>query len=152
MSKLIKTSLVLSGIILFGAGCAKSGVPGSYSSAPTPEPQATATAPEISVEATATSPSVPGEAVIEYKDGVFNPSSLKVLVGTKVTFVNKGTKEVWPASGRHPTHEICPGFDSLRGLKTEEIYTYTFPREAECPFHNHLAPGERGSIEVKSGE
>ena len=152
MSKFIKTGLVISGIILFGAGCAKTVSPNySYPPAAT-EPSQAVTAPPISVEATTTPPAVPGEAVIEYKDGVFNPSSLKVLVGAKVTFVNKGSKEVWPASGRHPTHEICPGFDALRGLKMGESYTYAFPKAAECPFHNHLAPGERGSIEVKSVE
>ena len=156
MTKFIKTGLVLSGIILFGAGCGKAKVTGNYSATtPTPETtemSPTATAPGISVEATTSLPAVPGEAVIEYKDGVFNPSSLKILVGTKVTFVNKGSKQVWPASGRHPAHDICPGFDALRGLKSGEVYSYNFPREAECPFHNHLAPAERGSIEVKSAE
>jgi len=146
MSKFIKTGLVISGIILFGAGCAKGG---SYS-ASTPVPEAST--PEVIVETTTTSPAVPGEAVVEYMDGTFNPSSLRILVGTKVNFVNKGTKEVWPASGRHPTHEICPGFDALRVLKSGEVYSYTFSQAAECPFHNHLAPAEKGSIEVKSAE
>lgn len=104
------------------------------------------------MESTTSAPAVPGEAVVEYLDGTFNPSSLRILVGTKVNFVNKGTKEVWPASGRHPTHEICPGFDSLRGLAAGEVYSYTFPQAAECPFHNHLAPAEKGSIEVKAAE
>ena len=92
------------------------------------------------------------EAVIEYTDDGFNPATLRVLTGTQVTFVNKGTKSVWPASGRHPTHEICPGFDALKALATGETYSYVFTQSAECPFHNHLAPDEKGSIEVKSAE
>jgi len=148
MSKYLKVGLALSGIILFGAGCAKGGSYSQTASTPAPE----ATAPQVSVEATTTPPAVPNEAVVEYKDGAFNPTSLKILVGTKVTFVNKGTKEVWPAAGRHPTHEICPGFDALHGLKSGETYSYTFPQAADCPFHNHLAPSEHGSIEVKAAE
>lgn len=138
MSKFIKTGMVLSGIILFGAGCARGRAP------QTP-------AADVSVSLPGPT-SVASEAVIEYRDGLFNPSTLRVLVGTTVTFVNKGNKEVWPASGRHPAHDICPGFDALQSLKNGETYSYLFDKEAECPFHNHVAPGEKGSIEVKAAE
>ena len=146
MSKLIKTGLVLSGIILFGAGCARNAAqPEAYGTVQsTPADNLPRDIEDLPVPAS--------EAVIEYKDGMFNPSTLRVLVGTKVVFVNKGDKTVWPASGRHPTHEICPGFDALRGLKTGEIYSYVFVKPSECPFHNHLAPAEKGSIEVKPVE
>ena len=140
MSKYLKVGLVLSGIILFGAGCAR------YSQ--TPAVSTPTSGEEVAVPANPVTP----EAVIEYKNGVFNPSTLRVLAGTRVTFVNKGTKSVWPASGKHPTHEICPGFDALKGLKTGETYSHMFDMSAECPFHNHLAPTERGSIEVKTAE
>ena len=143
MSKYFKVGLALSGIILFGAGCAK--YDAKYTTPATPTTSETPAA-ESALPA---EPRAMNEAVIEYTDGVFNPSTLRVLVGTRVTFVNKGTKEVWPASGRHPTHEICPGFDALKGLKQGENYSYVFGKMAECPFHNHLAPTERGSIEVK---
>lgn len=136
MPKFIRVSLALSGIILFGAGCAP------YGRTP-----ATPAGQEEALPAGHTS--VAPEAIIEYRNGTFNPSTIRVLVGTTVTFVNKGTKEVWPASGKHPTHDICPGFDSLKGLKQGESYSHMFDKAAECPFHNHLTPGERGSIEVK---
>ena len=136
MSKFVKVGLALSGIILFGAGCAQYGR--------SPQTPAGQQAP-LPAGPTSVAP----EAIIEYRNGTFNPSTIRVLVGTTVTFVNKGTKEVWPASGRHPAHDICPGFDSLRGLKQGETYPHVFDKPAECPFHNHLAPGENGSIEVK---
>lgn len=138
MSKSIKTSLVLFGLILLGAGCSRASKTSETS-------QTSATSAVVTPVAPPTA-----EAVIEYTEGVFNPSTLRVLTGTKVTFVNKGTKAVWPASGRHPTHEICPGFDALKTLKNGETYSYMFDKPAECPFHNHVAPGEKGSIEVKS--
>ena len=144
MSKYLKMGLALSGIILFGAGCAQS----QYGTAPKTSDAGTSAGEESAAPALV--PAVVPEALIEYKNGVFNPSTLRVLVGTKVTFVNNGTKEVWPASGRHPAHDICPGFDALRGLKSGEVYSYTFSQVAECPFHNHVAPAERGSIEVKA--
>ncbi|OGL65690.1 hypothetical protein A3B21_03315 [Candidatus Uhrbacteria bacterium RIFCSPLOWO2_01_FULL_47_24] len=142
MSKYLKVGLALSGIILFGAGCAK------YSASPL----ATPATPEAAAPTAIGESQSGSEAVIEYNDGVFNPDTLRVLVGTKVTFVNKGTKEVWPASGRHPTHEICPGFDALNGLKQGETYSHVFDKTAECPFHNHMMPTEHGSIEVKAAE
>ncbi len=140
MSKFIKTGLVLSGIILFGAGCAQSSENSKNSE--------NSTTSEASAPVVASTPTP--EAIIEYTDGMFNSAAPAVLPGTPVTFVNKGAKEVWPASGVHPAHLICPGFDALTGLKSGETYSYTFDKPAECPFHNHLAPGERGSVEVKA--
>ena len=144
MSKLFRTAAILGVVALFGAGCAKQ----------TAQPYAapTAQAPEQSTDAVVGQTTPVPEAVVEYKDGTFNPATLRVLVGTKVTFVNKGTKAVWPASGMHPTHLICPGFDALKGLKSGETYSYVFSKPSECPFHNHLAPSEHGSIEVMSAE
>lgn len=138
MSKFIKTSLVLSGIILFGAGCAR------YQAPPPPSTPAPASSPVSGV----TEP----EAVLEYRDGVFDPATLRILAGTKVTFVNKGTKAVWPASGVHPAHQLCPGFDSLKTLKAGETYSFKFTAVKECPFHNHVAPAEKGKIEVRSAK
>jgi len=140
MPKYLKTGLVLSGLILLGAGCAK------YSKEPASTP-----APG---EVVATAPSTPGqmEAVIDYRDGMFDPETLRVLPGTKVTFVNKGTKGVWPASAVHPTHQLCPGFDALKTLQAGETYSFQFTAVKDCPFHNHVAPSEKGKIEVKSAE
>ncbi len=149
MSKFAKVGLALSGIILFGAGCAKSRGPAVDVQVETGDPQEiTVVTPE---PGTVMPPGGP-EAVIEYRDGMFDPSTLRVLVGTKVTFVNKGTTPVWPASGVHPTHEICPGFDARKAVKPGETYSYVFDRPAECPFHNHLNASEKGTIEVKEAE
>lgn len=141
MSKLLKTTLALSSIILFGAGCARQNWQTQKGNLDGQTPTGSAvSAPNAAVP----------EAVIEYSNGLFNPSTLRVLPGTRVTFVNKGTKEVWPASGMHPTHLICPGFDALKGLKKGETYSHVFDKPSKCPFHNHVAPGEKGTIEVKA--
>ena len=78
-------------------------------------------------------------------------STLSIKIGNTVTFTNADTVLHWPASGMHPTHQICPGFDSLRGLKQGEKYSFTFEKAAVCPFHDHLNAGNpayRGSITV----
>ena len=140
MSKYTKIGLASLAIILFGAGCAQYGQESASRSVPG--------------EVVATAPSTPGEmeAVIEYRDGMFDPETLRVLPGTKVTFVNKGTKGVWPASGVHPTHELCSGFDALKTLSPGATYSFTFSEVKDCPFHNHSAPSERGKIEVKAAQ
>lgn len=148
MSKALKNILILSVVALFGAGCAKSRGPVVDVQVETSPQEVTVGAP---AEGTVLPPGGP-EAVVEYRDGMFDPATLRVLVGTKVTFVNKGTAPVWPASGVHPTHEICPGFDARKAVKPGETYSYVFDRSAECPFHNHLNASEKGTIEVKEAE
>ena len=143
MLRFIKTSLALSGLILFGAGCARATEPTASVSYDGAVSQSVTVIPSPEV-------SMASEAVIEYKDGMFNPPILKVLTGTKVTFVNKGVKEMWPASGVHPTHQICPGFDAKKALKAGETYSFTFKKAGNCPFHNHVAPAEKGTIEAKT--
>lgn len=149
MSKATRVSLALSGLILFGAGCAKQSATQESPQTEGPGNSSVSQQVEIKTEG-APVPAVPGEAVIEYKDGIFNPATLRALTGTKVTFVNKGAKEVWPASGIHPTHQICPGFDAKQALKSGKTYSFTFTKAGDCPFHNHLAPAEKGKIEVKT--
>lgn len=87
--------------------------------------------------------------VIEMTAVGFVPANLTIKKGDTVEFVNKDTRDWWPASGIHPTHELCPGFDSLRGLKPGERYSFTF-NEARglCPMHDHLKPSVKGQISI----
>ena len=78
-------------------------------------------------------------------------STLSIKRGDTVTFTNTDTVLHWPASGMHPAHLLCLGFDSLRGLKQGEKYSFTFEKAAVCPFHDHLNAGNaayRGNITV----
>lgn len=90
-----------------------------------------------------------GEATIKMLVGGFEPSSLTIPLGTKVHFVNNDSVPHWPASGVHPTHQICPGFDSLRLVQPGEEYSFTFTQKKTCPMHDHLNPALRGSVEVQ---
>jgi len=135
-----KILFILSAVALFGAGC--------FQSSQYNDEQA---AQEVRVSAP-TGGAVMGETIVIYHSGKFDPDNLKVLAGTKVSFVNKSDQPFWPASGIHPTHTLCPGFDALEEIAPGETYSYIFEQAEECPFHNHIAPGEKGLIDVRSVE
>lgn len=85
------------------------------------------------------------------QDG-FSPSELTIKAGTKVIFESRGEEDHWPASGNHPTHEICEGLDAGKALSPGEIYEYTFTEVEECPIHDHLNPELTGKITVIADE
>lgn len=78
----------------------------------------------------------------------FVPADLMIKAGDTVVFVNRDTRSRWPASGLHPTHLLCPGFDALQPLAANENYSHTFTEAKECPMHDHLIPSIRGKITV----
>lgn len=86
---------------------------------------------------------------VEITAGGFAPANLKIKAGATVTFINRDSAPHWPASGVHPTHEICRGFDALKGLETGETYSFTFTEVKTCPMHDHLNPSIKGSIIVE---
>ena len=88
------------------------------------------------------------EVTIRLNASGFNPANVQIKVGTTVNFINDGSRSFWPASGVHPIHRLCPGFDSLKGLRQGEAYSFTFNEVKTCPMHNHLNPSLRGSITV----
>ena len=86
--------------------------------------------------------------VVNMTSSGFSPKELIIKAGDSVEFINKDTRNWWPASGVHPTHQICPGFDSLKGLKPGETYSHTFSEAKECPMHDHLKANMFGKITV----
>lgn len=78
----------------------------------------------------------------------FEPTDLTVAAGDTVVFKNNDSRTRWPASNLHPTHLLCPGFDSLQPVRPGGEYTHAFTRAEECPMHDHLIPSIRGRITV----
>ena len=111
------------------------------------------------------SPSLPsGEgAVVRISESGFEPQTLTVPNGTTVTFTNETSRNVWPASGVHPTHTLYPGsgiqkcqtaeaaqiFDACRGLAPGESYLFTFTVSGNHPYHDHLFPAVTGAIVIE---
>nr|MBI4156538.1 hypothetical protein [Candidatus Woesearchaeota archaeon] len=101
--------------------------------------------------------------IIELTSEGFNPKSLTIKQGQKVTWVNKISEETWPASAMHPTHKVYPGsdiekcgtseesniFDACKGLKEGESYGFTFNEKGTWRYHDHLNIKNTGSIIVE---
>lgn len=115
--------------------------------------QATAPTGELPLLTATATPTTSPTAVVKpfiivFSNNTAAPKTISLNVGDTVTFVNNEATPHWPASGVHPTHQICPGFDSLRGLKRGETYSFTFKEAKTCPWHDHLKPTINGSIVV----
>lgn len=85
---------------------------------------------------------------IEIKDGRFFPSELKIKKGDTVVWTNRDSRTTWPASAIHPTHQLYPGFDALRGINTGESYSFTFDKVNSWRYHDHLNPSVTGAVIV----
>ncbi|MBI2063937.1 MAG: hypothetical protein HYT65_03025 [Candidatus Yanofskybacteria bacterium] len=83
---------------------------------------------------------------ITFANGIATPNVVNIKAGDTVKFVNNDSTSHWPASGVHPTHQICPGFDALRGLNNGESYSFKFNEVKTCPWHDHLKPSVNGQI------
>ena len=86
--------------------------------------------------------------IITLANGIATPNIVNIKVSDTIKFINNDSALHWPASGVHPTHQICPGFDALDGLNTSDSYSFIFREAKTCPWHDHLQPSLNGKIEV----
>ena len=94
--------------------------------------------------------------IVEITSEGFNPSTLMIKSGETATWVNKESLPSWPASAVHPSHNVYPEsdgcigskFDACRGLKQGESYSFTFNQKGTWKYHDHLSPGNTGTIIV----
>lgn len=91
----------------------------------------------------------PNLVVVSYNKIGFSPESTEVSRGETVIFINLSDEPLWVASAIHPTHQLYPGFDSLRAFGVGERYEFTFDQKGEWKYHNHMRPGVTGTIIVK---
>lgn len=93
--------------------------------------------------------SAPSEVIVTIDErGNFSPNAVKVRRGGTVTWVNKSSRSVWPASAIHPTHTLYPGFDALRGIPPGERYSFKFDRAGSWKYHDHLNASVTGAVEA----
>ena len=109
---------------------------------PTPMPTPTPTP-------TGVSGAIPKTVKVEMTSAGFSPKEISINIGDAVQFINKDIRDWWPASGVHPTHQVCPGLDALKDIKPGDSYSHTFSTAATCPMHDHLKPSFFGKIIVK---
>ena len=79
----------------------------------------------------------------------FQPSSITIKKGQKVTWINNTSGLSWPASNPHPSHTDYPGFDTELPMKSGQAWSFTFTKVGDWGYHDHLSPTtRRGDVRV----
>lgn len=118
-----------------------------------PEPSSNTATPQPPVgQAPATE-----EKVVMYTDSGYSPNTITVKKGETVTFKNNSSQSMWTASAVHPTHRGYPTtggcigstFDACQGIQPGNSWSFKFDIVGTWKYHNHLSPGDTGTIVVK---
>lgn len=86
--------------------------------------------------------------VVEVKNSGFNPQTITVKVGAKVTWMNKSGDVVAVNSAVHPTHLVYPPLN-LGKFNDGESVSLVFDTKGMFKYHNHLNPSETGAVVVE---
>jgi plastocyanin len=97
------------------------------------------------------------ENVVTYTDSGYAPSTLTIKKGETVTFKNQSSRSMWTASAVHPTHRVYPTsggclgstFDACAGIQPGGSWSFKFDIAGTWKYHNHLNPGDTGTIVVE---
>lgn len=95
----------------------------------------------------------PPAATITITASGVSPANVTVPVGSRVAFVNNGSRAVAMSSDPHPTHTDCPNIDATGLLQPGQTGT-TGPLTTarRCGFHDHnddTNASMRGAITVQ---
>jgi len=90
--------------------------------------------------------------IIHMTETGFFPEDLIIPQGATITFENIDTKDRWPASNIHPTHEIYSEFDPKGVVKPGESWKFQFNNTGIWRFHDHVYPTFGGTITVEGEE
>lgn len=130
--------LVVYGLIYYFV-FAKKGGGYNYNSTPAATPaSATQTAPAIQAQ----------QDTITLSANGFSPNSLTVKAGTKVTWVNQSSANATVNSDPHPIHTAYPPLN-LGSFPSGGTLSLTFDKPGTYGYHNHLNPGQTGTIIVQ---
>lgn len=144
MSKTIIAAVAVAGVVLGGYFLFK----GAY--------QPTPAVPQTSTSESATS-TVAQEKVVIYTDAGYSPATLQIKSGETVVFKNQSSQSMWTASGAHPTHKVYPTtggcigstFDACKGVQPGDSWSFKFDISGTWKYHNHVNPGNTGTIAVE---
>jgi plastocyanin len=97
------------------------------------------------------------KAVVTYTDTGYAPATLQIKKGETVVFKNQSSQSMWTASAFHPTHMVYPTtsgclgstFDACKGVQSNENWSFKFNISGTWKYHNHLSPGDIGTIIVQ---
>jgi len=134
-------------IALTVAGCGGDSSPTTPSPSPSPSPSPTPTPTPTPT------PSPGGGTTITITASGVSPRALTVPAGSRVTFVNSGTRTHDMASNPHPEHTDCPELNQVGFLTPGQSRTtgnLNTPRT--CGYHDHNRDSDaslQGSITIQ---
>lgn len=133
--------VVIAGFVLLNnkAGTKNVGTSPSPSSVATPSGSASPS--ESAQERT-------GEKMVNLTKAGFEPQTITIKVGTKVTWVNKSGETATINSDPHPTHTLWP-FLNLGRFEDGASVSATFDKAGTYTYHNHLNPSQTGTVVVE---
>lgn len=89
-----------------------------------------------------------GEMAVNVTNNGFDPATVTVKIGTKVTWMNKNSDSVIIASDPHPLHTDYPPLN-LGSLGAGQSASLVFNKQGSYSYHNHLNPSEIGKVIVQ---
>ena len=101
----------------------------------------------------------PQTITVTYSNSGYEPKTITIKQGDRVTWVNESTRNLWVASANHPIHSkypeliegMCLGsaFDACEQIPTGGSWSFTFNNIGKWGYHNHLSPSKFGVVIVK---
>jgi len=88
------------------------------------------------------------EATVLVTSAGFEPSTITVPTGTKVTWVNQSGSLTNVSSDVHPTHLLYPPLN-LGSFDAGQSVSLVFDTAGTHGYHNHLNPSEKGTVIVE---
>lgn len=107
-----------------------------------PEPQIQTT---VQPTTAATPSAVMEKNTVTLTANGFEPPSITVKAGEKVTWVNKSGQPATVNSDNHPTHLLFP-FLNLGSFDDGGTLSVIVEKPGTYTYHNHLNPGDKGTI------
>jgi plastocyanin len=90
------------------------------------------------------------DLTVTYTDKGFSPTSLKVIKGQTVTFVNNSSGKMWVAANPFPTSSEYPAFNEKSGIESGSSWSFTFDKTGTWFYHNHYNPPQGAKIVVNA--
>lgn len=87
------------------------------------------------------------EAAVTVTASGFAPQTVTVKAGTKVVWTNKSGTTVTVNSAVHPTHLAYPPLN-LDSFANGQSVQLVFDKPGTYKYHNHLSPGQTGTVVV----
>lgn len=102
-------------------------------------------------------PPTASSVTVTYTSNGFSPATVTVPKGGAVVFKNATSDGMWVASNPHPVHTgyptrggcIASTFDACKSIPAGGSWSFTFNIAGTWGYHDHLNPGEGGTVIVR---